>query len=245
MKCVFSFIISFVILAGIFSGCSVDVNDGNSKPVETETEAEKSNALTPNELLEAERDRIEASFSKTNDVPLYIKKPMAWFEETNKQMIFARQKLLEVQARISMIYGKYDRQIKEAGDKASGYLDLLDKAEKAREKGKSEGWPVAFEQWVIDDEDALNAKIAEINATMGKNRVLSVEDTAMYNAAKKGLENVRGMLVQFDDDYRAFTRVWDMVKLGQLDGIPIELDKEIKSALDITQIYVNEWNRVK
>ena len=62
----------------------------------------------------------------------------------------------------------------------------------------------------------MDAKIAEINAAMGKNRVLSVEDTAMYNAAKKGLKTSRETLVRFDDAFQAFTRSWDKVKLGQL-----------------------------
>ena len=239
----------------LFCGCSADVEVDNSRSGESNRSQRDSargrekSEPTPEELrrakLEASRDAEEASYSKTNSVPLYVEKPMAWFKETNDQMIFTRKKLLEAQARISMIYGKYDRQIKAGGDKSKGYLDLLDKAEKARAEGKKNGWPVAFDQWVIDDEDALNAKIAEINSAMGKNRVLNVEDTAMYNAAKKGLKTSRETLVRFDDAYQAFTRTWDKVKLGQLGGIPVELEKDVNEALDITQIFINEWNRVK
>ncbi len=232
----------------MFCGCSADIEVGNSESPKkaSATESEKLDKRpTAEELLEAKRDKEEASYSKTNAVPLYVEKPMAWFKETNDQMIFTRKKLLEAQARISMIYGKYDRQIKSGGDKSKGYLDLLDKAEKARAEGKSKGWPVAFDQWVIDNEEALNSKIAEINAAMEKSRVMDVKDTAMYNAAKTALKNSREMLVRFDDDYSEFVRVWDMVKLGKLKGIPIELEKEIKSALDITQVYLSEWNRVK
>ena len=241
-------------LASLFlAGCSADVEVNNSrtgdKASQSEQKDEKPRAPTAEELLEAkrnqDRDREEASYSKTNAAPLYVEKPMAWFKETNDQMVFTRKKLLEAQARISMIYGKYDRQIKAGGDKSKGYLELLDKAEKARAEGKSKGWPVAFDQWVIDDEEALDAKIAEINAAMGKNRVLSVEDTAMYNAAKEGLKTSRETLVRFDDAYQAFTRTWDKVKLGQLGGIPVELEKDVNTALDITQIFINEWNRVK
>ena len=210
-----------------------------------ELKKKKQSTIQAEELLEAKRDKEEASYSKTNAAPLYVEKPMAWFKETNDQMVFTRKKLLEAQARISMIYGKYDRQIKAGGYQSKGYLELLDKAEKARAEGKSKGWPVAFDQWVIDDEEALDAKIAEINAAMGKNRVLSVEDTAMYNAAKKGLKTSRETLVRFDDAYQAFTRTWDKVKLGQLGGIPVELEKDVNTALDITQIFINEWNRVK
>ena len=241
-------------LAGLlFCGCSADVKVDNSredhkKPQSVKTD-DKRREPTPEELRQAKidqkRDAIEAEYSPTNAAALYVEKPMAWFQETNDKMVFTRKKLLEAQARISMIYGKYDRQIKAGGDKSKGYLDLLDKAEKARTEGNSKGWPVAFDQWVIDDEEALNAKIAEINTAMDKNRVLNVEDTAMYNAAKTALENSREMLVRFDNDYQEFVRVWDLVKLGQLKGIPIELEKEIKSALDITQVYLNEWNRVK
>ncbi len=232
-------------------GCSADVEVDNfnqaekRKSAEETTGEEKPHKPTAEELLEAKRGKIEAEYSPTNKPALYVEKPMAWFEETNDQMIFTRKKLLEAQARISMIYGKYDRQIKAGGDKSKGYLDLLDKAEKARAEGKSKGWPVAFDQWVIDDEDALDAKIAEINTAMGKNRVLNVEDIAMYNAAKKGLKTSRETLVRFDDAYQAFTRTWDKVKLGQLGGIPVELEKDVNAALDITQIFINEWNRVK
>ena len=246
-----------LIVAGLawmlLAGCSADVEVDNSKSSGGNPKAEQSEASrrepTPEELKEAkrnrDRDREEASYSKTNAAPLYVTKPMAWFKETNDQMVFTRQKLLEAQARISMIYGKYDRQVKAGGDKSKGYLELLDKAEKAREEGKSKGWPVAFDQWVIEDEEALDAKIAEINAAMGKNRVLNVEDTAMYNAAKKGLKTSRETLARFDDAYLAFTRTWDKVKLGQLGGIPVELEKDVNEALDITQIFINEWNRVK
>ena len=236
----------------LICGCSADVEADNSKSVDKRPPAaaevkenEKPRAPTPEELLEARRDRIEAEYSTTNKAPLYVTKPMAWFDETNEKMKFTREKLLEAQARISMIYGKYDRQIKAGGDKSKGYLELLEKAEKARAEGKTKGWPVAFDQWVIDDEEALDAKIAEINTAMGKNRVLSIEDTAMYNAAKKGLKTSRETLVRFDDAYQAFTRTWDKVKLGQLGGIPVELEKEVNTALDITQIFINEWNRVK
>lgn len=252
MKKIMIFAVLSMCLSGVlFCGCSADVEVDNSKAVEKRKAAEEvkgdenPHEPTAEELLEAKRDKEEASYSKTNAAPLYVEKPMAWFKETNDQMVFTRKKLLEAQARISMIYGKYDRQIKAGGDKAKGYVDLLGKVEKARAEGKSKGWPVAFDQWVIDGEESLDTKIAEINAAMDKNRVLNVEDTAMYNAAKTALKNSREMLVRFDDDYKAFVRVWDMVKLGKLKGIPVELDKEIKSALDITQVYINEWNRVK
>ena len=238
-----------LLLAGCSADVEVDNSRGGGKKPHVEQQKDGEREPTPEELREAkrnqERDKEEASYSKTNAVPLYVEKPMAWFKETNDQMIFTRKKLLEAQARISMIYGKYDRQIKAGGDKSKGYLDLLDKAEKARAEGKKNGWPVAFDQWVIDDEDALDAKIAEINTAMGKNRVLNVEDTAMYNAAKKGLKTSRETLVRFDDAYLAFTRTWDKVKLGQLGGIPVELEKDVNEALDITQIFINEWNRVK
>lgn len=251
MKNMWMVLTGAVLSGAVFCGCSADVEIGGAKSAEKGKSAEgtqggeKPKEPTPEEILESERDKEEASYSKTNAAPVYVTKPMAWFKETNDQMVFTRDKLLEAQSRISMIYGKYDRQIKAGGDKAKGYLDLIDKAEKARAEGKSNGWPVAFDQWVIDDEEALDAKIAEINSAMEKSRVMSVKDTAMYNAAKTALNNSREMLVRFDDDYPEFVRVWDMVNLGKLKGIPIELDKEIKSALDITQIYLNEWNRVK
>lgn len=255
MKNMFWIISGMSMIGALFCGCSADVEEASPQSAEEKKAVEEvKNDGTPREpspeelrvaKLNQERDKEEASYSKTNAVALYVEKPMAWFKETNDQMVFTRNKLLEAQARISMIYGKYDRQIKACGDKAKGYIDLLDKAEKARAEGKANGWPVAFDQWVIDDEDALDAKIAEINTAMGKNRVLSVEDTAMYNAAKKGLKTSRETLVLFDDAYQAFTRTWDKVKLGQLGGIPVELEKDVNTALDITQIFINEWNRVK
>ena len=240
-----------VVATMLMVGCSAEVEVGNAKrsrtgetkkgevdPVEAKRRAEAA-------ALEAKRDSEEASYSTTNAAPLYVTKPMAWFKETDEKMRFTREKLLEAQARISVIFGKYDRQVKASGDKSTGYHDLLEKAEKARTEGQTNGWPVAFDQWVVDDEEALDAKIAEINAAMGKNRVLGVEDMAMYNAAKKGLKTSRESLVRFDEAYAKFTRTWDKVKLGQLGGIPIELEKDVNEAIDTTQIFINEWNRVK
>lgn len=232
-------------------GCSADVEVDNSKRARAEPSTEEkvdpaeAKRRAEADALEAKRDAEEASYSATNAAPLYVTKPMAWFKETDEKMRFTRQKLLEAQARISVIFGKYDRQVKAGGDKPKGYLDLLEKAEKARAEGKANGWPVAFDQWVIDDEDTLDAKIAEINAAMGKSRVIGVEDMAMYNAAKKGLKTSRESLVRFDDAYTKFTRTWDKVKLGQLGGIPIELENDVNEAIDTTQIFINEWNRVK
>lgn len=241
----------FVVAVGLTvlgGGCSADVK--GDQPYEENGKADKIDSAEAKRRaeaakIEARRDAEEASYSKTNPAPLYVTKPMAWFKETDEKMRFTRQKLLEAQARISVIFGKYDRQVKASGDKSKGYLDLLEKAEKARTEGKANGWPVAFDQWVIDDEDALDAKIVEINTAMGKNRVLGVEDSAMYNAAKKGLKTSRESLVRFDDAYQKFTRTWDKVKLGQLGGIPVELEKDVNEAIDITQIFINEWNRVK
>ena len=235
----------------VLAGCSADVDVDNSRREQERSASEgKVDPVVAKQradaaALEAKRDAEEASYSKTNAAPLYVTKPMAWFKETDEKMSFTRKKLLEAQARISVIFGKYDRQVKASGDKSKGYLDLLAKAEKARAEGKANGWPVAFDQWVIDDEEALDAKVAEISAAMGKNRVLGVEDMAMYNAAKKGLMTSRESLVRFDDAYQKFTRTWDKVKLGQLGGIPVELEKDVNEAIDITQIFINEWNRVK
>lgn len=246
------FSVGFLLSSAIvLAGCSADVDVDNSR--QTQAKAASAGKVDPAEArrmadaaaLEAKRDAEEASYSTTNAAPLYVTKPMAWFMETDEKMRFTRQKLKEAQARISVIFGKYDRQVKASGNKSKGYLDLLEKAEKARTEGKTNGWPVAFDQWVIDDEEALDAKIAEINTAMGKNRVLGVEDTAMYNAAKKGLKTSRESLVRFDDAYQKFTRTWDKVKLGVLGGIPVELEKDVNEAIDITQIFINEWNRVK
>ena len=98
-----------------FCGCSADIEVDNSKStdkrksVEEIKNKEKPKEPTTEELFEIKRDKKEASYSKTNAAPLYVTKPMAWFKETNDQMIFTRQKLLEAQARISKIYGNYER----------------------------------------------------------------------------------------------------------------------------------------
>ena len=246
------FSVGFLLSSAIvLAGCSADVEVDNSRQTQEKAasagkvDSAEARRMADAAALEAKRDAEEASYSTTNAAPLYVTKPMAWFKETDEKMRFTRQKLLEAQARISVIFGKYDRQVKASGNKSKGYLDLLEKAEKARTEGKTNGWPVAFDQWVIDDEEALDAKIAEINTAMGKNRVLGVEDTAMYNAAKKGLKTSRESLVRFDDAYQKFTRTWDKVKLGQLGGIPVELEKDVNEAIDTTQIFINEWNRVK
>ncbi|MBR5625046.1 hypothetical protein IKW72_08635 [bacterium] len=236
----------------VLYGCSADVDVSKNKSINQASpktkevkEFGKPKRATQEDILEAERNENEAQYSTTNAVALYVEKPMAWFAETNEKMIFTRQKLLEAQARISQICGKYERQVKASGDKNKGYLDLLDKAEEARIAGNTKGWPVAFDQWVIEDEEALNEKISEINTAMGKSNILSVEDTAMYNAAKKGLKTSRETLVRFDDAYGKFVRTWDKVKLGVLGGIPVEMEKDVDEAIDTTQIFINEWNKVK
>ena len=240
-----------VILATFwFFGCSVDVTNDNSKSREETPEvisaAQEVTQLEAAQAAEvAKDDAEEAKYSATSEAPLYVTKPMAWFARTNERMQFTREKLLEAQARISVLHGKYDRKLKSGDDKARGYAELLAKAEEARSAGKSKGWPVAFDQWVIDDENALDAKIAEIHAQMEKSRVLTVEETAMYNASKRALTEIREKLVAFDDAYLKFQRTWDKVKLGKLGGIPIELEAEVNEAIDTTEIFINEWNKVK
>lgn len=247
------FFFSMIAISGLLLfGCSADVdvsrnktvNDAAPKKQETK-ELKLPNLPKLKSSLEKKREAAEAEYSITNGVALYVEKPMAWFSETNEKMIFTRKKLLEAQARISQICGKYERQIKASGDKNKGYTELLDKAEEARIAGKTKGWPVAFDQWVIDSEEELDEKIFEINTAMNKSNVLSVEDTAMYNAAKKGLRTSRETLVHFDDAYTKFTRTWDKVKLGTLGGIPMDLEKDVDKAIDTTQIFINEWNKVK
>ena len=239
------------LFSSLLCGCSADIEVDNSKsngkPKAELTAEQKAaeRARAAREAEDAKDDAEQAKYSTTNAAPLYVTKPMAWFARTNEKMQFTRQKLLEAQARISVICGKYERQMKSGGNKSKGYVELLDKAEKARIEGQTQGWPVAFDQWVINDEAALDAKIAEINVQMGKNRGGTVEDTAMYNGAKKALKQIRERLVAFDDAYVKFQRTWDKVKLGELGGISVELEKEVNEAIDITEIFINEWNKVK
>ena len=238
-----------IVLSGLILGaCSAEVDGGKTKSAQAKGGVEKDQGemskLKAVELLE-KNESSWGNYSKTSAVPLYVEKPLKWFEVTNDKMVFTRKKLLEAQAKISMIYGKYERLVKGSDDKSKGYLDLLEKAEKAREKGKTKGWPVAFDQWVINSEEELDAKIAEVNAASEKNRRWSVEDETMYNGAKKGLKTIRATLVRFDDAYAEFQRTWDKVKLGEVGGISVELEEEVNKAIDITQIFINEWNRVK
>ena len=237
-----------VLLGLILGACSADVGGGKPKSASGKGGAEKEQGemskLKAVELLEKNEDSW-GNYSKTSAVPLYVTKPLQWFEETNGKMVFTRQKLLEAQAKISVIYGKYERLVKGSEDKSKGYLDLLEKAEKAREKGKTKGWPVAFDQWVVNSEAELDAKIAEVNVASEKNRKWSVEDETMYNGAKKALNTIRAKLVHFDDVYLDFKRTWDKVKLGEVGGISVELEEEVNKAIDITQIFINEWNKVK
>ena len=88
-----------LLLAGCSADVEVDNSRGGSKKSHVEQQIDENRKPTPEELREAkrnqERDKEEASYSKTNAAPLYVTKPMAWFKETNDQMVFTRQKLLE------------------------------------------------------------------------------------------------------------------------------------------------------
>ena len=235
----------------LVASCSAAVNVDNAREDDKEVESaavnqEREDATDKEKAeVEARRDALQAEYSSSAEPPLYVEKPLAWFGETDEMMLKTRKKLLAAQAKIAQIYGKYERMLQNGDDKAKGYLVMLEDAEKVRVKGQEKGWPVAFGQWVMANEEELDIKIQEIKRQMEKNGVLGVQDTAMFNAARDARKNARIHVTRFDEDYQEFQRVWDMVKLGELKGIPVELEKEIKAAMDITDIYVTEWNKVK
>lgn len=188
------------------------------------------------------RAAVEKEWSPTNDIPMYVEMPMAWFEEMDGKMRDTQKRLLDAQGVAAQMYGRYERRLKEGDEKQAGFARLLGLVEQAREKAESGGYPVAAGHLFIESADDLEEKLAGIREEMKTARVFGARDEAMFNACIEARKHSRAILKQFETDYREFTLVWDKVKLMKKGQIRGDLVEEIKNILDRTEIFVNQWN---
>lgn len=188
------------------------------------------------------RAAVEKEWSPTNDIPMYIEMPMAWFEETDRKMQDTYKRLLDAQGLVAQMYGRYERLLKEGNEKQAGYARLLGLVEQAREKAEANGYPVAAGHYFIESEADLEEKLSEIREEMKTARVFGTKDEAMFNACIEARRHAKAILKQFDIDYKEFTRTWDKVKLMKKGEIRGDLAEEIKGILDRTEVFVNQWN---
>ena len=188
------------------------------------------------------RAAVEKEWSPTNDIPMYVEMPMAWFEEMDGKMRDTKKRLLDAQGLVAQMYGRYERRLKEGNEKQAGYARLLGLVEQAREKAEKDGYPVAAGHFFIENEEDLEEKLADIREEMKTAHVFGVKDEAMFNACIEARKHAKAILKQFDIDYAEFTRVWDKVKLMKKGEIRGDLVEEIKGILDRTEVFVNQWN---
>lgn len=228
---------AIAIAAAMLAGCDADQGGLTFSPVGDEARASAE--------LEAERAAEAKKYSATNDVPLSVANPAAWFKETDEKLRVTRQRIIAAQLDIAKIRSQYIEKLRASSEKAAGYAVLAESAEGVREKGRKNGWPVAFDRWVVNSEAELDAKVADMKAFIEKSRILSVEDEALFNQADAAQRNIRNTMVRFDDVYPRFVRAWDKAKLEGFGGIPGDIAKEIDAVKATMEELIYEWNRVK
>ena len=185
---------------------------------------------------------IEKSWSPTNDVPMYIEMPMAWFEETDRKLLETKKRLLDAQGLVAQMYGRYERMLKAGNEKQAGFAKLLGLVEQARAKAESSGYPVAAGHLFIESEEDLDQKLADIREEMKTAHAFEVKDEAMFNACIEARKHAKAILRQFDIDYAEFSRTWDKVKLMKKGEIRGDLVEEVKSIRDKTDVFIERWN---
>lgn len=185
---------------------------------------------------------VEKEWSPTNDIPMYVEMPMAWFEEMDGKMRDTKKRLLDAQGLAAQMYGRYERRLKEGNEKQAGFARLLGMVEQARDKAAVSGYPVSAGHYFIESEEDLEQKLADIREEMATAHVFEVKDDAMFNACIEARKHAKAILKQFDIDYAEFTRTWDKVKLMKKGEIRGDLVEEVNSILDRTEVFVNQWN---
>lgn len=185
---------------------------------------------------------VEKEWSPTNDIPMYVEMPMAWFEEMDGKMRDTKKRLLDAQGLVAQMYGRYERRLKEGNEKQAGFARLLGLLEQARDKAAVSGYPVSAGHYFIESEEDLEQKLADIREEMATAHVFDVKDEAMFNACIEARKHAKAILKQFDIDYAEFTRTWDKVKLMKKGEIRGDLVEEVNSIIDRTEVFVNQWN---
>lgn len=212
------------------------------KAAKAEADAKEEARLKAIQERDDRRAATEKAWSPTNDIPMYIEMPMAWFEETDAKMRDTKKRLLDAQGLVAQMYGKYERMLKSGNEKQAGFAKLLALVEQAREKAEKSGYPVAAGHLFLENEEDLEEKLADIREEMKSAHAFEVKDEAMFNACVEARKHARAILKQFDIDYAEFTRTWDKVKLMKKGEIRGDLAEEVKSILDRTNVFIEQWN---
>lgn len=230
-----------------FVGCTAAddyMEERKAAPTEKDEKAEAEAKARQKAIRERDERHAatEKAWSPTNDIPFYVEKPMAWFEETDAKMQETKKRLLAAQGLVAQMYGKYERMLKAGNEKQVGFAKLLALVEQAREKAEKSGYPVAAGHLFIESEEDLEEKLADIREEMKTAHAFAVKDEAMFNACIEARKHAKAILKQFDIDYAEFKRIWDKVQLIKTGEIRGDLVEEIKNILDKTQIYIERWN---
>ena len=212
------------------------------KVAKAEADAKEAARLKAIQERDDRRAATEKAWSPTNDIPMYVEMPMAWFEETDAKMRETKKRLLDAQGLVAQMYGKYERMLKAGNEKQAGFAKLLALVEQARTKAEANGYPVAAGHLYIESEEALDEKLAEIREEMKTAHAFEIKDEAMFNACVEARKHAKAILRQFDIDYAEFTRTWDKVKLMKKGEIRGDLAEEVKGILDRTNIFIEQWN---
>ena len=212
------------------------------KNAKAEADAKEEARLKAIQERDDRRAATEKAWSPTNDIPMYIEMPMARFEETAASLTNTHKRLLDAQGLVAQMYGKYERMLKAGNEKQVGFARLLDLVEQARTKAEASGYPVAAGHLFIESEEDLEAKLADIREEMATAHTFEVKDEAMFNACIEARKHARAILKQFDIDYAEFMRTWDKVKLMKKGEIRGDLAEEVKSILDRTNVFIEQWN---
>jgi len=233
----------------LLSGCSAADDYMEERKAARKAREEKAEADAKEEVrVKAVQERAdrhaaaEKAWSPTNDIPMYIEMPMAWFEETDALMRETKKRLLDAQGLVAQMYGKYERMLKAGNEKQSGFARLLVLVEDAREKAEKSGYPVSAGHLFIESAEDLEQKLADIREEMKSAHVFEVKDEAMFNACVEARNHAKAILRQFDIDYAEFTRTWDKVKLMKKGEIRGDLVEEVKNIRDKTVIFIEQWN---
>ena len=236
-------------LAAFLAGCSAADDYMEERKAAQKAKVAKDEADAKEEARQRairERDdhraATEKEWSPTNDIPMYVEMPMAWFEETDAKLRDTKKRLLDAQGLVAQMYGKYERMLKAGNEKQVGFAKLLALVEQAREMADKSGYPVAAGHLFIESEEDLEKKLAEIREEMKTAHAFEVRDEAMFNACIEARKHAKAILKQFDIDYAEFTRTWDKVKLMKKGEIRGDLAEEVKNILDRTTIFIEQWN---
>lgn len=241
-------------------GCTAADDYMEERRAVREEKAEKAKAERAEKAEKAKADAEEAARQKAikerddrraaqaredtvkDDLDISTSNPSAWFHETDETMKEIRKRLVAAISKMDQLVAKYEGKAEDAAGKAGGYPKLLEELEAAKAAGK---WPVAVGKFFIDSEEKCDAKIEEVRAASGKTVVTAAKDQALLNGVRENAKAARKRLKAFDEDYAEFNRRWDMFRAGSLNGVPKQLNAQVKDAVAVTKRFMDEWEAVE